>query len=142
MRLPDATGIARIASHLVVFLLCLGVFLYPHQLTRPAIGVAGSSGSAVEHLSYGGAPAGGHALAVGHLPVSIEEKEAGNKSPVNAGHLTALLLTVFGVVLGLLYGGRMWSRSMGLLLAERRLPAVNISPPRETTPSLLSVFIL
>ncbi len=81
-------------------------------------------------------------MSVGHLPVSIEEKEAGNKSPVNAGHLTALLLTVFGVVLGLLYGGRMWSRSMGLLLAERRLPAVNISPPRETTPSLLSVFIL
>lgn len=142
MRFPDSTGIARIALPPAVFLLCLGVFLYPHQLTRPTSGLAGFSGPAMEHLSHDGAPGGGHALAVGHLSVSIEEAESGNKSPVNAGYLTALLLTVFGAVLGLLYGGRMWSRNMGFLLAERRLPAVNGSPPRETPPSLLSVFIL
>ncbi len=145
MRLPKSTGIVRVAPPLVVCLLGLGFFfylLYPHQLTRPMTGLAIPSGVVSGRPIHGDAPGGGHALAVGHLSVSVEETEPGSRSPINAGYLTALILTVFGAVLGLLYGGRMWSRRTGFLLAERRLPAVTGSPPRETTPALLSVFTL
>lgn len=145
MRLPGSTGVARIAPLMAAFFLCLGAFLYPHQPAQHTAGPTDFTVLKMERSSRAGtgSPGSSGSLAGNYLAVSVEETESANRSPVNAGYLTALLLTVFfGVVLGLLVGGRTGRRERGLLLAGRRLPPVILSPPRELSPSLLSVFIL
>ncbi len=123
MLFPNPVGAARMASLMVIFLLCLGTFLYPHQHAQLTTG---------------------HAFVGNYLAASIEETQIDKKHPLNAKYLTALLLTVFmGITLCLLLGcGRMCCRDWVFLLAERRLPSVTCSPPEGPTASLLSVFLL
>ncbi len=149
MRFPDPVGIARIASLMAVFLLCLCTFLYPHQLTQLTTGVVVPTAPKMEHSSNigPGTPGDGHTLAGNYQAAAIEETETANKHPLNAKYLTALLLTVFfgitlWVLLGVLLGVRKWCRDRVCMLTQRRLPSVTCAPPREFPTSLLSVFLL
>lgn len=147
MRFSDTVGTARIAPLVALFLLCIGTFLYLHQLTHLTIGLVEPTAPKAEHYSSNvgtGTPGDGHALLGNYLAASIEETETTNKHPLNAKYLTAFLLTVFlGITLWLLLGcARTWRRHRIFLLAERRLPSVTCTPPREPTASLLSVFLL
>ena len=145
MRFPRFIGIVRIAPVVVAFVLCFVAFLYPYQLAQPGIGTSLFTVPATAHSSSLDAekPADGNALAVNYLAVSLEEAEAGNQSPVNAEHLTALLLVMFfGILLGVLGGKRTWHRKKAFSLTERRVTLVAGSPPRQLAPALLSVFIL
>lgn len=145
MRFPGSIGIARIAPFVAAFLLCLVVFLYPYQITQFVTEVIPSAVPMTHHSSPvdSGKPAGGHELAGNYLTAALEETEAENQRPVNAGYMTVLLLAVFfGIVLGVLGGRQMWRRQRIFLLSERPLIPVTGSPPRELAPPLLSVFLL
>lgn len=144
MRLPGHIGISRVAPFAVLFILCLVTFFYPYQLTHLTTGTVGTIVSTAEHFSHDlGEHGGGHHVAGNYPGAALEETEAGNQLPVNAGYLTALLLVVFFGVLLSVFGGRYyWRRLRALQFTKLSEPTGDVSCPHQLSPSLLSVFIL
>lgn len=111
----------------VAALLCLlGAFSIATWPEAPAsLAVAGST-----HVEQGSA---GNPLAASYLAVSADEVENGDKSPLKAGLLTALLLAFFFV------GTAGWSPASGYAQWVARSPGVAPLPsfvPRHNPPSL------
>ncbi len=103
-----------------MLLLCFGAILFQHQLA------AGPEGASI--AGY-------------HLAAPMEEAEPADKQPVNAGSLTALLVTFLLASLGLL-AGVSWAhrRDRVYLLVRRRLPSSTYHAPHKPPLSLLEVF--
>lgn len=89
-----------------------------------------------------GAPRGGHAAYANSVITPEEESDGGDKRPVNADSLSALLLGFLTAILGIFVGGWMRSRDRVSLLAERCLSSVVPICPRGFENSLLKVFRL
>lgn len=144
MRLPGHIGISRVAPIAVLFILCLVTLLYPYQLTHLATGTVATTASMAEQALHNvGKPGDGHHAAGNYPGAALEETEAGNQLPVNAGYLTALLLVVFfGVLLSVLGNKYSWRRQRALQFTKLFEPSDEGSCPRKQEPSLLSVFIL
>lgn len=146
MKLAHLAENTRFRPLVAAFLLCFAALLCAHQFTGFVAEPDFSSAPMAEHSPHQGSmgAAGGNQTQVGgYLPASLEEMEASGEGPVDAESLTALLLVVFfGVVLGLLFGGRMGRRDEALLLSERRLtPIIHYLQPGPSS-SRLSVFLL
>jgi len=144
MKLSGSAGLACVASLVAaVPLVCLGAFFYQLGFMAgtgvPATPAAGSS-LYLEQGTTGGEPptSAGHFLVMG---VPMEEPEVGEKAPVNASSLTALLL-LGGVLWWLLAYGRARRRhSISSLLGHLRSPAAGYRPRGPAAP-LLEVFRL
>jgi hypothetical protein len=148
MKLSGSAGLTRVASLVAALLICLGAYFYELQFTAETAGVpitpaAGSSLHVEQGVTGAEPPTGvGHFLVMGVPP---EEPEVGEKAPVNASSLTALLLlaTFLGASLWwmLTYGRARRGHSISSLLGHLRSPAAGHRPRGPAAP-LLEVFRL
>jgi hypothetical protein len=149
MKLSGSAGLTRVAPLVAAALLvCLGAFFYQLRFAAgtgvPATPAAGSSLHVEQDASGSELPTGAsHFLVMG---VATEELEVGEKAPVNASSLTALLLLAafLGAALWwlLTYGrARRGRSSIPSLLGRLRSPAAGHRPRGPAAP-LLGVFRL
>ena len=144
MRFPVSGWSAYAALSMAAMVACLAVFMCFQRLdTGPQV----STILPVAHVpgaSHGDDESNSHPTKNGYLPVPTEETEAGDKNPVNAYLLTALLSVVFmGVALGVVFGGKLLRRILVLQAnGERPPPPFDRPSPQRPAAPLLSVFRL
>lgn len=144
VRPPESQRLAYAALSMVAVVACLAVFVCFQRLEA---GPQFSTILPVAHLpgtSHAGDGSNSHPTNNGYLPVPAEETEAGDKDPVNAELLTALLFVVFmGAALGVLLGGKLLLRRILVMQDNGQRPPYfgRPSPQRPAAP-LLAVFRL